>query len=106
MLKDISVFLEKVGSSKLKTVVIAGYEIKSLMEAEIGTSDFTFVLDDGEERYMGTVNVKGGLKELNSYLINGNPIQIDTKNTSKHTGIEGDEYVLYHGEFVNLDQGK
>jgi len=106
MLKDISVFLEKVGSKKLKTLVIAGYEIKSLMEAETGTCDFTFVLDDGEERYMGTVNMKGGLEELNSYMISETPVQINTENTSKHTGIDGDDYVLYHGEFINLDQGK
>lgn len=103
MLRDISIFLEKVNTKKLKTIVFVDYEVKSLAEAETGTYDLTFVIDDGEERYMATVNLNGTLAELSSYVSSGLPITVHTENTSNHTGLDGDDYVLYYGEIIPLE---
>jgi len=101
MLNDISVFLDKINSKNLKEVVFAGYEVISLAEAEMGTYDLGFVIEN-DERYMGTVNLTGEPKKLMEQALMGTPISVNTLNSTKHTGLPGDDYVLYYGKFVNL----
>lgn len=93
MLKDISVFLDK--------IIFLGYEVLSVNLAENNTHDLCFVIDN-DERYLAMVNMRGSPKKTMNKALKGIPISVNTENTSKHTGLQGDDYVLYHGKFVTL----